>query len=73
MREVKVIRNSDDALMWHAYYEWVDGVDLPYDVQAMVNEGLARLEFVELQPGRVSRFAARPVRALDRLLGKLIR
>lgn len=73
MREIKVIRNSDDALVWHAYYEWHNGVELPYDVQLAVNEGIARLEFADLEPGRVSRFAAVPVRALDRLLRKLIR
>ena len=73
MRQARVIRNRDGALLWSAYFENVEGFALPYDVHRWVNDGEARIEFRECGPSAASRTAALPVRAFDWALRKAFR
>jgi len=73
MRQARVIRNRDDALMWSAYFEHGTRLTLPFDVQRWVNDGDARIEFRECGPSAASRTAALPIRAFDWALRKAFR
>lgn len=50
VRRVRIIRQSDNGVIYEAYYQWADGLQLPREVEAMLPECRIEDDSVEQQP-----------------------